>query len=145
MRGLLFGVLLIALESCNKVPYYDATRVVRNSTQYALTLYAQSGYDSLTYHIAPYDSLSIEGQCVEDERRYCYLGWGESAYTEIVFDDIKILRSYPSKCVPANPEARCLGVDPLYTQWGWRGEWRDGRAFYIYDITQQDYDMAEPF
>lgn len=143
MKVIFFSVLLSVVLSCNKVPYYDATRVVRNGTPYSLTLYARSGFDSLTYFILPFDSLVIEGQCVQDEIRNCRLGWGGSAYTEIIFDTAKIIRNSPEICVPLNPTARCLGIDPLYEQWGWRGERRDGRAFYIYDISQQDYDAAE--
>ena len=139
---LLFLVLLV-LQSCNELPYYDATRVVHNRTSYDVSIYARAGFDSLTYFIAPFDSLLIDGECVQDEIDQCDLGWVESAHTEIIFDSVRILRNHPSSCTSLTFTARCLGQDPLYEIGGWRGERRGDRVFYIYEITQQDYDMAE--
>jgi len=145
MRTATIFLLVAAAYSCNEPNDYDATRIIRNLTEYNLRIYVAGDFgDSLIYNIMPFDSLMIEGICRNDELRYCNIGWDRSRYTEIIFDTLRVLKNDPNICVPSSPQAKCLGIDPRFEQWGWVGENRNGdEAFYIYEIAQEAFNEAD--
>lgn len=143
---LIFG-LILTIQSCKEEQStFDVTRIIKNETDHILliTVYDE-GDISESILIGAMDADTADEKCGTERGRiaFCDLVWGrERDSVSIFFGEEKYLTYCSEKWGCLINDKNILGLNVLTDNQEGYVEFSDN--VYVFSITQEEYDIAEP-
>ena len=145
VKTTLFLLFFMFFISCKEdVQEHPTTRRIINETIFSIQINIFDDHEEYQYKINAVDTLNISGSCFSGFENYCDIGWfNDNLSANIIFDNRKVLYSEP--LIDANQfDKRVIqAVDPS-RGYGYVRSNVNGVKIYTYQITQEDYENAEP-
>ena len=139
-------LLLACLSGCMEpVTEFERYRVIANESTHEVTVEVKTDVEFLQ-KLSPGSATTIWGTCYDGPgAEYCQVGWDElqAVSGRIVFDGERQLLFTSVHCTGT----RNLLASPVgnYQACGYTERTANGRQELVYTITDEDYEMAEPF
>lgn len=117
-------------------------RIIKNISAHQVE-FIVSDENETSYHIAAGDSVMIEGFCETGAGDLCLVGWEDnsSVHGKIVFDNERVIIYENNSCADhKNPFGSIREIDLC----SYLIRINEGIPEYIYTITEEDYQNAEP-